>query len=329
MSITRGESKEDPQFHVMTSSIQATRLGYFFCQVFPSESIILSGVPDVPLLEDMADRGKVTDLQNDVVAEFGELDPNISYEIWCTARYDDFSNETDAKLITTPYPVVSIMSTVVGYQSASLTVSVSKSPGHIFCDAYPWALRPTTERPAAPTYDQITTSPFSTVLELDGISGTVVLDLEPLSAGTYYDLYCYSEFYRPPPPPGSILPPRQGMTNQEILETRYGIHTMGPQFDDLGWKCVSGRNCSIDNILGVGLSYRDSVMVRADGCPGRCRCSGEVDPHRKGGTCSAISQDPLVVSGVGKKISATPKGPGVMCRAAPVPIRSFRSSFPA
>jgi hypothetical protein len=29
-------------------------------------------VPDVPLLEDMADRGKVTDLQNDVVAEFGE-----------------------------------------------------------------------------------------------------------------------------------------------------------------------------------------------------------------------------------------------------------------
>ena len=50
----------------------AGRLGYFFCQVFPSESIILSGVPDVPLLEDMADRGKVTDLQNDVVAEFGE-----------------------------------------------------------------------------------------------------------------------------------------------------------------------------------------------------------------------------------------------------------------
>ena len=28
-----------------------------------------------------------------------------------------------------------------------------------------------------------------------------------------------------------------------------------------------------DNILGVGLSYRDSVMVRADGCPGRCASS--------------------------------------------------------
>ena len=27
MSITRGESNEDPQFHVMTSSIQATRRG--------------------------------------------------------------------------------------------------------------------------------------------------------------------------------------------------------------------------------------------------------------------------------------------------------------
>ena len=68
-------------------------------------------------------------------------------------------------------------------RSASLTVSVSKSPGHVFCDAYPWALRPTTERPAAPTYDRITASPFSTVLELDGISGTVVLDLEPLCLG--------------------------------------------------------------------------------------------------------------------------------------------------
>lgn len=308
MSITRGESKEDPQFHVMTSSVQATRLGYFFCQVFPSDSIVSSGVPDVPLLEELADRGKVTDLQNDVVAQFGELDPNISYEIWCTARYDDFSNETDAKLITTPYPVVSITSTVVGYQSASLTVSVSKSPGHVFCDAYPWALRPTTERPAAPTYDRITSSRFSTVLELDGISGTVVLTLEPLSAGTDYDLYCYSEFYRPPPPPGSILPPRQGMTNQEILETRYGIRTMGPQFDDLGWECVSGRNCSIDNILGVGLSNKDSVLVRADECPGRCQCSGEVDPHRKGGSCSAISRDPLVVSGVGLEDKRDPRG---------------------
>ena len=50
----------------------AARLGYFFCQVFPSESIVLSGVPDVPVLEDLSDRGKVTDLQNDVLAEFGE-----------------------------------------------------------------------------------------------------------------------------------------------------------------------------------------------------------------------------------------------------------------
>lgn len=34
----------------------------------------------------MADRGKITDLQSDVAVEFAELDPNISYEIWCTAR---------------------------------------------------------------------------------------------------------------------------------------------------------------------------------------------------------------------------------------------------
>ena len=68
-------------------------------------------------------------------------------------------------------------------RSATVTVSCSKSPGHVFCNAYPWALRPTTERPSAPTYDMITASPFSTVLELDGISGTVVLDLEPLPPG--------------------------------------------------------------------------------------------------------------------------------------------------
>ena len=29
-----------------------------------------------------------------------------------------------------------------------------------------------------------------------------------------------------------------------------------------------------DNILGVGLSYTDSVMVRADECPGRCASVG-------------------------------------------------------
>lgn len=206
-------------------------------------------------------------------------------------------------------------------RTASLTVAVSKSPGHVFCNAYPWALRPTTERPTAPTYDRIVASPFSTVLELDGISGTVVLDLEPLilgtksrksskmatnqgencpglrslgcgrvfrgainrssekvssnrtvlelasrladisrymgiyilydvifrfivyiqatkslkcaavaqwrSAGTYYDLYCYSEYYRPPPPPG----------HQTGRRTRRWLASLGAVFgsDGLEW----------------------------------------------------------------------------------------------
>ena len=188
------------------------------------------------------------------------------------------------------------------------------------------------------------------MLELTGDSGVVVLvswhilaaigaplgqDIEPLVAGTFYDIYCYSEYYRPPAPPGSIQPPRQGMTNQEILETRYMIHSKGPQFDELGWappkvsqiinkslytrflmlfdpkECVSGRNCSIDNILGGPLSYLDRVMVREDECPGRCKCLGRVDPNRKGGSCSAISQDPLVVSGfdhrVGQKGATKPR----------------------
>lgn len=308
MQITRTESQADPQFHVMITRIQATRLGYLFCQVFPSQSIVMLGVPDVVTLEEVADRGKITDLQSDVAVEFAELDPNISYEIWCTARYDDFSNETDAKLITTPYPVVRITDAVVGYDGVTVTVYASKSPAHIFCDAFPWALRPTTERPVAPTYEQIFSSSFSTVLELVGASGTVVLVLAPLTAGTYYDVYCYSEYYRPPPPPGAIQPPRQGMTNQEILETRVGIRTKGPQFDELGWECVSGRNCSINHILGDGITWRDQVMVREDRCPGRCHCLGVVDGYRKGGECSAISQDPVVVSGVGIADKRDPRG---------------------
>ena len=40
----------------------------------------------------------------------------------------------------------------------------------------------------------------------------------------------------------------------------------------------------------------------------RGRCSSEVDPHRKGGSCSAISQDPLVVSGVGLEDKRDPRG---------------------
>ena len=35
-------------------------------------------------------------------------------------------------------------------------------------------------------------------------------------------------------------------SRKSAARTRYGIHTMGPQFDDLGWECVSGRNCSIE-----------------------------------------------------------------------------------
>lgn len=45
-------------------------------------------------------------------------------------RYDDFSNETDAKLITTPYPVVSIMSAVVGYQRLGWCLLMPYIPYH-------------------------------------------------------------------------------------------------------------------------------------------------------------------------------------------------------
>ncbi|CAJ1459137.1 unnamed protein product [Effrenium voratum] len=308
MEVTREESPTDTLFNVMTTTLRVDKLGYAYCQVFPSDNLMNTGVPDTPLLEELGDRAKVTDLTTDVMAEFDQLDKNFSYEIWCTSKFDDFSNETDADLITTPYPVASIKAEDVGYQSVAVTVSLSKTPAHVFCDAFPWALRPSTSRPEAPKLDQMARSPFNTVLDLVGVSGTVVIDIGPLTSGTYYDLYCYSEFYRPPPPPGAIQPPRQGMDNEGILATRRQIRVKGPQFDELGWECVSGRNCSIDNILGQGLSMQDQVMVREDDCPGRCQCLGVVDSARKGGSCSPISQSELVVSGVGVDDKQDPRG---------------------
>lgn len=47
------------------------------------------------------------------------------------------------------------------------------------------------------------------------------------SAGTYYDLYCYSEYYRPPPPPG----------HQTGRRTRRWLASLGAVFglDGLEW----------------------------------------------------------------------------------------------
>ena len=308
MDITRQESLANAVFDAMVVTTQVTRLGYQWCQVYPQENMIQQGIPEVHTLEQMGLRAKVFDLQQDVQVEFDGLDKNTSYEVWCTARYDDFSNETDADLITTPYPIAIIRSAVPGYDSVSLTVSLSKSPAHVFCDAFPWALRPTTARPAAPGVDRLAASPYNTVLFLEGGSGTITMEIAPLVSGFLYDIYCYAEFYRPPPPPGAIQPPRQGMNVFDIIETRLAVHMRGPLFDELGWECVSGHACSVEHILGVRLAETDQLMVRADACPGRCRCLGIVDANRKGGVCSEISQDPLVVSGIGIEDKRDPRG---------------------
>lgn len=315
MEITRQESLANELFDAMTVRSQVTRLGYMWCQVFPQENMILYGVPEVDELEKIGLRAKVFDLQQDAQLEFDGLDKNSSFEVWCTARYDDFRNETDADLIITPYPIAIIRSAVLDYNSISLTVSLSKSPAHLFCDALPWALRPTTERPSAPNVDQLAASPYNTVLFLDGESGTITMEIAPLVSGFRYDVYCYAEFYRPPPPPGAIAPPRQGMSIFDIIETRYAIHMPGPLFDELGWECISGRACSVDHILGIGLTETDQLIVRADACPGRCRCAGVVDANRKGGFCSEISQDPLVVNGIGIEDKQDPRGAWCYVRA--------------
>lgn len=40
-----------------------------------------TGVPDTPLLEELGDRAKVTDLTTDVMAEFDQLDKNPSCSV--------------------------------------------------------------------------------------------------------------------------------------------------------------------------------------------------------------------------------------------------------
>lgn len=63
--------------------------------------------------------------------------------------------------------------------------------------------------------------------------------------------------------------------------------------------------------LGKGDSHPYNIPIpQAPSFPKRPtgRCSGVVDPNRKGGSCSAISQDMVVVSGVGLADKRDPRG---------------------
>ena len=86
---------------------------------------------------------------------------------------------------------------------------------------------------------------------------------------------------------------------------------------------MSGYSCNVTGLLGQRLSAGDGLLVRADGCPERCRCNGVADPLSKGSGCSEISQDPTVQAGVGLTDARDPLGawcyvdPGLCADAMP------------
>lgn len=303
MRITR---EANLMFDEITVSTQLVSIGYLWCQVFPSENLHQLGVPTAAALQE-ADELKVADLQELSSVTFAELDQNTSYDVWCTAEFNDFRDDQAGQNLLTPFPKSTILSIESSYYTAYVLVQVTKGPASIFCQAYPWALRPFTERPPIPAALQIQASPYTTNY-MSTPSGRVLIEIEELTPGRYYDVYCFSETYVPPAATGADTVAQFGMDAESILQTRTQLITLGPFFDDLGWSCVSGRPCNVTNLLGFHLSENDGLFVREDGCPRRCRCQGVADAYSKGSQCSEISQDPTVQAGVGLTDAKDPRG---------------------
>lgn len=308
MRLSRGPMPQDLSKDEITILVQVSAAGYIWCSVFPSAQMQSLGVPGGVTLRDVGRRQKVVDLTQDSPALVNNLVRNFSYDVFCTAEENDFKNESAGDNILSPFPIASIHALEVGYDTISVTVAVNKGPAVIYCQAFPWALRPSTARPDAPSPGVMQNG--KDTAELDLIQGGFVfIEMTGKVSGMYYDLYCYSEEKAPAPPPGIAAPPSKGMDADAIFATRTELLMQGPLFDELGWECTSGHNCSIDNVLGFGLTDNDRLMLRQDECPGRCRCNNIQDVYRKGGSCSAISQDPIVISGAGITDKKDPLGP--------------------
>ena len=310
----------------ITVSVQLMSIGYLWCQVYPTENLQQLGVPSASMLRE-GDGIKVADLQELSSKIFGDLDRNTSYDVWCTSEFNDFRDDQAGQDLLTPFPKSTILSIESLYYTARVLVYVTKGPANIFCQAYPWALRPFTDRPVIPTALQLQTSPYRTIY-FSTPSGTVLIELEELTPGRYYDVYCFSETYVPPSATGADTVAQFGMDPDSILQTRTQLITLGPFFDDLGWSCVSGRPCNVTSLLGFHLSEMDRLFVREDGCPMRCRCLGIADPYSKGAECSEISQDPSVQAGVGLTDAKDLRGPWCYVAADQCPDAEQSQVFP-
>jgi len=322
MKIEQSISDSKKSIAVLT---QITEVGYLYCQVFETQVVIQQGVPDYLELAQVGIQQKVVDVSQDAATLFEKLDPNTSYDVYCTAVSNDFSNDTSSDDSLSPFPIARIVSTTVGYYSVQLTVSVSRGPASVFCQVFEWGLRPVTERPPAPNQIDMYSSPYHADITLPG-GASLKLEIGPLATGMLYDLYCYAEELLPPAPKGFILPPRRGMTDDAVFRTRHFFGTKGPTFDSNGWECVSGHACSVSyvNSFQGKLTGQDKVMVRSDQCQELCVCLGTEDPDRKGGECSMISQDRIIVAGDGLSDRKDPLG--AWCYVAPNTCPDGRTS---
>ena len=109
-------------------------------------------------------------------------DQNTSYDVWCTAEFNDFRDDQAGQNLLTPFPKSTILSIESSYYTAYVLVQVTKGPASIFCQAYPWALRPFTERPPIPAALQIQASPYTTNY-MSTPSGRVLIEIEARSCG--------------------------------------------------------------------------------------------------------------------------------------------------
>lgn len=298
----------------MNTFVQVTEVGYLWCLVVPTEVTLEHGTPRESTIRTDGLVQKVEDTRIAVAGQFAGLPSNNTYEAYCTAEANDFSNETDSALMRSPYPLGAVLRYKVREDGIQIWVTVDRGPSSVYCRAFEWAKVPTSRRPTTPVFpsgSQFLTAPregdgkdlqfllFNSpnkfnVLTVQG--GVAVFDITPLPTGSWFDVYCYAEDLMEETPPGAEPPPRRGMTAEAIRKTRFKIQTKGPVHEEAGWHCVAGRPCNITGLQGVGLSGVDRVLARSDACPGICICAGYADPLRKGLQCSSVSQDVHVLA---------------------------------
>ena len=107
------------QFHRTSWTLPCGPLRVRSVQVFPTENIRELGLPTAESLKE-GDNLKVADLQELSSVTFSELDPNTSYDVWCTSEYNDFRDDQAGQDLLTPFPKSTVLSIDSSYYTADV-----------------------------------------------------------------------------------------------------------------------------------------------------------------------------------------------------------------